>query len=40
MEQSDFSEPMVRINTEPAAGANRWSETQAWDDIASFYRQA
>jgi nucleoside-diphosphate-sugar epimerase len=40
MEQSDFSEPMVRINTEPAAGANGWSETKAWDDIASFYRQA
>jgi nucleoside-diphosphate-sugar epimerase len=40
MEQSDFSEPMVRINTEPAAAASPWSETQAWDDIASFYRQA
>jgi UDP-glucose 4-epimerase len=38
MEQNDFSEPMVRINTEPAERANGWSETQAWDDIASFYR--
>jgi UDP-glucose 4-epimerase len=41
MEQSDFSEPMVRINTEPATDANAgWSETKAWDDIASFYCQA
>lgn len=41
MEQSDFSEPMVRINTEPAADANAgWAETKAWDDIASFYRRA
>ena len=41
MQQSDFSEPMVRINTEPAADANAgWAETGAWDDIASFYRRS
>ena len=39
LEQSDFSEPMVRINTEPAIANARWSERQAWDDIASFYRE-
>jgi len=34
--QTDFSEPLVRINTEPAQ-APGWSETAAWDGIARYY---
>lgn len=38
LEQTDFSEPMVRINTEPVdAGQWGWSETAAWDRIAEYY---
>jgi UDP-glucose 4-epimerase len=38
--QTDFSEPMVRINTQPAIAARyRWSENAAWDAIADYYRQ-
>lgn len=37
--QIDFSEPLVRHNTEPAAMAG-WSESKAWDEIAAFYRGA
>jgi nucleoside-diphosphate-sugar epimerase len=40
MDQIDFSEPLMRINTDPLDGAKLgWSETKAWDDIADFYRQ-
>jgi nucleoside-diphosphate-sugar epimerase len=35
-QQTDFSEPLVRINTEPAQVAG-WSETAAWDGIAEHY---
>lgn len=36
--QSDFSEPLVRINTDVAdVKALNWSETKAWDEFASFY---
>jgi nucleoside-diphosphate-sugar epimerase len=35
--QQDFSEPMVRINTDPLLGLG-WSETAAWDGLANFYR--
>ncbi len=34
--QTDFPEPLVRINTEPAQ-APGWSETAAWDGIARYY---
>jgi UDP-glucose 4-epimerase len=36
--QTDFAEPMVRINTDPV-DANRlgWSEPAAWDAIAAHY---
>ncbi len=34
--QTDFSEPLVRINTEQAQ-APGWSETAAWDGIARYY---
>jgi hypothetical protein len=37
--QTDFSEPLTRHNTEPAAIAG-WSDSRAWDDIAAFYREA
>jgi UDP-glucose 4-epimerase len=39
LRQTDFSEPMVRINTEPVtADSTNWDETKAWDEIAEFYR--
>jgi UDP-glucose 4-epimerase len=38
-QQTDFAEPLVRHNTDPAAIAG-WSESGAWDDIAAFYREA
>ena len=34
--QTDFSEPLVRINTE-RAHVSGWSETAAWDGIAKYY---
>ncbi len=37
--QTDFSEPLVRTNTQPAIGAHYgWSESAAWDAIAAYYR--
>jgi UDP-glucose 4-epimerase len=38
--QTDFSEPMVRINTDPL-DVNRlgWSESTAWDAIAAYYAE-
>lgn len=38
-EQTEFDEPKVRINTDPVDGAAYgWSESQAWDAEADFYR--
>ncbi len=38
-QQSDFNEPMKRINSDkPDEAALNWSEKTAWDDIAEFYR--
>ena len=38
--QTDFSEPMVRINTDPLDAARLvWSETTAWDAIAAYYAE-
>jgi nucleoside-diphosphate-sugar epimerase len=38
--QTDFSEPMVRINYDPLdASLLGWSETSAWDAIANFYAE-
>jgi UDP-glucose 4-epimerase len=38
--QSEFAEPMVRINTDRVDGsALTWSEPAAWDAAADFYRQ-
>jgi len=40
VEQTDFSEPLVRINTEPVDGARfGWSEAQAWDELAAYYQE-
>jgi nucleoside-diphosphate-sugar epimerase len=40
LQQDDFAEPMVRINTDRIDGAEfGWSETAAWDAEAEFYRQ-
>jgi UDP-glucose 4-epimerase len=40
LEQTDFSEPLVRINTQPAIASHyNWSETAAWDEIAAYYKQ-
>lgn len=36
--QADFSEPLNRTNTEPAAKlVSDWSESKAWDAFAEFY---
>ena len=41
LQQEDFTEPMVRINTDRVDGAELgWSETSAWDAEAEFYRPA
>ena len=36
-DQIDFSEPMVRHNTDRVAPLD-WSESEAWDRVAEFYR--
>ena len=39
--QVDFSEPRVRINTDPPdADALGWNESAAWDEIAHYYCQS
>jgi len=35
-QQTDFPEPLVRINTDPVALPG-WNETAAWDGIADYY---
>lgn len=36
--QTDFSEPMVRINTDPLDMISLgWNEVAAWDEIAAYY---
>jgi UDP-glucose 4-epimerase len=38
-EQTDFSEPLVRTATEPAAAAHAdWIEAEAWEACAEYYR--
>jgi nucleoside-diphosphate-sugar epimerase len=38
-DQTDFSEPMIRINTDPAAAlVSCWTESDAWDALVAFYR--
>lgn len=37
-QQYDFSEPMVRVNLEPALlRVEHWSENEAWNNVANFY---
>jgi len=37
--QREFTEPRVRINTEPATAiAPDWNEDAAWDDFAAYYK--
>lgn len=39
--QTDFAEPRIRINTEPAeAIVPDWNERDAWDAVAEYYRRA
>lgn len=41
LDQSDFGEPMVRVNTDRLDGADfGWSERQAWDNEADYYNDA
>ncbi len=38
--QTDFSEPVMRVNTDSAARYVRdWDETAAWDEAAEGYRR-
>jgi UDP-glucose 4-epimerase len=38
--QTEFPEPRVRHNTQPATAlAPEWSESHAWDRLAQYYRQ-
>ena len=38
LDQTDFSEPLARINTHPIdSAALGWSESAAWDSIADYY---
>lgn len=38
--QTEFPEPMVRINTDPAFAAHpEWSESGAWSRLADFYKK-
>jgi nucleoside-diphosphate-sugar epimerase len=39
LKQTDFSEPLARINTHPVDGPTLgWSEDAAWDAVADYYR--
>lgn len=39
--QSEFPEPLIRVNPSLALRAYPdWSETEAWDDLAEYYRAA
>lgn len=41
LEQSDFSEPLVRINSDVISpAALNWDEDAAWDGLAAYYRNA
>jgi nucleoside-diphosphate-sugar epimerase len=40
-DQTDFSEPMIRVNQTLALRAHPgWSEAEAWDETADYYRDA
>lgn len=38
--QQSFEEPLIRINTQPAAAqVPTWDESKAWSELADFYRR-
>ena len=38
--QTEFTEPMVRINTDVLDHDDlEWDEATAWDEVAAFYQQ-
>lgn len=38
-QQTDFSEPLVRVNTQAEKlPQSEWNETAAWDDLATYYK--
>jgi nucleoside-diphosphate-sugar epimerase len=38
-QQQDFSEPRIRVNTDPLDPRKLgWDEARAWDEIAEFYK--
>lgn len=40
-DQTDFSEPLVRVNTDQLdSGALSWSESKAWDEAAEYYERS
>lgn len=36
LEQTDFSEPLIRLNTDSISEAS-WNEKAAWDELANYY---
>jgi UDP-glucose 4-epimerase len=39
-QQTEFSEPRIRINTDVAdTGTLDWSEMAAWDEVANYYTE-
>ena len=41
VEQTDFSEPIIRVNTDALdPRALDWNEGRAWDNLAAYYRSA
>lgn len=38
--QTEFTEPRIRLNTDPVDGdALGWNESAAWDEVAAYYRE-
>jgi UDP-glucose 4-epimerase len=41
VEQREFPEPRVRVNTDPLDPIDLgWDESAAWDELAAYYRDA
>jgi len=39
-QQVEFTEPRIRINTDPVEGQSlNWNEIQAWDELAEYYQR-
>ena len=36
LEQTDFTEPLIRLNTDPIVDYD-WNESSAWDELANYY---